>query len=158
MAQKFFMTREQLEKHQAEFDDYQFHKKKENEQKIKEAREQGDLSENAEYEAAREEQREITARIEELDNIIKNAVIIEIDEKDKDKVHIGCIVKVYNVEYDEEVEYEIEGTTGTDILKNRISNECPVGKALMGHSAGETVKVQTPGGMETYQILAVNGK
>lgn len=158
MAEKRIMTSEGLKQLQNELEDLKVNRRKENAQKIKEAREQGDLSENAEYEAAREEQREIEARIAELDELIKNVEIVEVDEMDLNKVHIGSKVTVFDVEFDEEVEYYIVGTAEADIINNRLSNESPVGAALMGHVAGDTVQVQTPSGTATYKVIAIARK
>lgn len=158
MAEKRIMTSEGLKQLEDELEDLKVNRRKENAQKIKEAREQGDLSENAEYEAAREEQREIEARIAELDNLVKNVEIVELDELDMNKVHIGSIVTVYDVEFDEEVEYYIVGTAEADIINNRLSNESPVGAALMGHVAGDTVEVQTPGGPAVYKVISIARK
>lgn len=158
MAEKRVMTSEGLKQLEDELEDLKINRRKENAQKIKEAREQGDLSENAEYEAAREEQREIEARIAEIDSIIKNVEIVEIDEMDMNKVHIGCIVTVYDEEFDEDIEYNIVGTNEADILNNKISNESPVGAALMGHVAGDEVEVNTLGGVEKYKVISVARK
>ena len=158
MADKRVMTSEGLKQLEDELEDLKINRRKENAQKIKEAREQGDLSENAEYEAAREEQREIEARIAEIDSIIKNVEIVEIDEMDMNKVHIGCIVTVYDEAFDEEVVYNIVGTNEADILNNKISNESPVGAALMGHVAGDEVEVNTPSGVEKYKVISVARK
>lgn len=158
MAEKRIMTSEGLKQLQDELEDLKVNRRKENAQKIKEAREQGDLSENAEYEAAREEQREIEARIAELDELVKNVEIVELDENDLNKVHIGSIVTVYDVEFDEEIEYYIVGTAEADIINNRLSNESPVGAALMGHVAGDTVEVQTPGGPAVYKVISIARK
>lgn len=158
MAEKRIMTSEGLKQLEDELEDLKVNRRKENAQKIKEAREQGDLSENAEYEAAREEQREIEARIAELDNLVKNVEIVELDEMDMNKVHIGSIVTVYDVEFDEEIEYYIVGTAEADIINNRLSNESPVGAALMGHVAGDTVEVQTPGGPAVYKVISIARK
>ncbi len=155
MAEKRVMTSEGLKQLQDELEDLKVNRRKENAQKIKEAREQGDLSENAEYEAAREEQREIEARIAELDELIKNVEILELDESDMDKVHIGSVVTVYDEEFDEEIKYYIVGTAEADIINNRLSNESPVGAALMGHVAGDTVVAQTPGGPAAYRVISI---
>ena len=100
--------------------------------KIKEAREQGDLSENAEYDAAKDEQRDIEARIEEIEKILKNAEVVVEDEVDFDKINVGCTVSLYDVEFEEEVEYKIVGSTEANSLAGKISNESPLGKALIG--------------------------
>ena len=105
--------------------------------KIKEAREQGDLSENAEYDAAKDEQRDIEARIEEIEKILKNAEVVVEDEVDFDKINVGCTVSLYDVEFEEEVEYKIVGSTEANSLAGKISNESPLGKALIGKKVGE---------------------
>ena len=118
-------------------------KRKEVAAKIKEAREQGDLSENAEYDAAKDEQRDIEARIDELEQILKNAEVVVEDEVDSDKINIGCTVAVYDEEFDEEIEFKIVGSTEANSLQGKISNESPVGKALLGREVGDEVVVET---------------
>ena len=130
-------------------------KRKEVAQKIKEAREQGDLSENAEYDAAKDEQRDIELRIEELEKLLKNAEVVVEDEIDLDKINIGCKVKVYDVEEDEEMEFKIVGSTEANSLQNKISNESPVGQALMGKKAGDVVDVETQAGVIQYKVLEI---
>ena len=124
-------------------------------QKIKEAREQGDLSENAEYDAAKDEQRDIEARIEELEKILKNAEVVVEDEVDLEKINIGCRVKILDMEYNEEMEYKIVGSTEANSLKGKISNESPVGKALIGAKVGDIVEVETQAGTITYKVLEI---
>ena len=124
-------------------------------QKIKEAREQGDLSENAEYDAAKDEQRDIEARIEEIEKILKNAEVVVEDEVDLDKISVGCTVKLLDAEYDEELEYRIVGSSEANSLQGKISNESPVGKALIGAKAGDEVTVETQAGEIRYKVLAI---
>ena len=131
-------------------------RRKEVAQKLKEAREQGDLSENAEYDAAKDEQRSMEARIEELEKIIKNAEVIDESAYDKDTVSIGSTVKFYDEEFDEELEYRIVGSTESDILKGLISNESPLGKGLIGAKIGETVQVESTDGFSRYKILGIS--
>ena len=154
-AKETILTAEGLRKLEDELEDLKVVKRKEVSQKIKEAREQGDLSENAEYDAAKDEQRDIEARIEELEKILKNAEVVVEDEVDLDKINIGCIVKILDVEYSEELEYKIVGSTEANSLKGKISNESPVGKALIGHKVGDTVEVETPAGVFSYKILEI---
>ena len=123
--------------------------------KIKEAREQGDLSENAEYDAAKDEQRDIEARIEELEKILKNAEVVVEDEVNLDKISIGCIVTVYDEEFEEEIEFKIVGSTEANSLQGKISNESPVGRALLGHEVGDSVKVETKAGELEYKVLKI---
>lgn len=154
-SKKHILTYEGLKKYEDELQDLKIHRRQEIAQKIKEAREQGDLSENAEYDAAKDEQRDIEARIEELEKILKNAEVVVEDEVDLDKINIGCIVKILDVEYSEELEYKIVGSTEANSLKGKISNESPVGKALIGHKVGDTVEVETPAGVFAYKILEI---
>ncbi len=130
-------------------------KRREVAQKIKEAREQGDLSENAEYDAAKDEQRDIEARIEELEKLLKNVEVVDEDDVDLDTVSVGCRVKIYDAEFDEEVEYQIVGSTEADSLNYKISNESPVGAALIGRKVGETVEVETQAGELLFKILEI---
>ena len=152
---KNILTYEGLKKLEDELQDLKVNQRREIAQKIKEAREQGDLSENAEYDAAKDEQRDIEARIEELEKILKNAEVVVEDEVDLDKINIGCIVKILDVEYSEELDYKILGSTEANSLKGKISNESPVGKALIGHKVGDTVEVETPAGVFAYKILEI---
>ena len=125
-------------------------------QKIKEAREQGDLSENAEYDAAKEEQGVIEARIEELENIIKNAEIIDESLLDRDVVSIGSTVLFMDVESNEEERFMIVGSTEANLLEGKISNESPLGMALIGARTGEIIDVEAPSGVMQYQILQID--
>lgn len=124
-------------------------------EKIKEAREQGDLSENAEYDAAKDEQRDVEARIEELEKLLKNAEVVVEEEVDYSKISVGCAVKLYDEEFDEEVEYKIVGSTEANSLKNIISNESPVGAALIGKKVGDMVAVETPAGVSEFKVLDI---
>ena len=152
---KNILTYAGLKKLEDELEQLKVVKRKEVSQKIKEAREQGDLSENAEYDAAKDEQRDIEARIEELENILKNAEVVVETEVDSDKINIGCIVKLFDFEFDEELEFSIVGSTEANSLKGKISNESPVGKALLGKKVGDTVTVETQVGELTYKVLEI---
>lgn len=154
-AKKNIMTFEGLKKLENELEDLKVVKRKEVAQKIKEAREQGDLSENAEYDAAKDEQRDIEARIEELEKLLKNVEVVDEDDVDLDTVSVGCRVKIYDAEFDEEVEYQIVGSTEADSLNYKISNESPVGAALIGRKVGETVEVETQAGELLFKILEI---
>ena len=112
-------------------------------------------SENAEYDAAKDEQRDIELRIEELEKLLKNAEVVDEDEIDLDKVSIGCQVKVYDVDFDEEMEFKIVGSTEANSLQNKISNESPVGAALIGKSVGDVVDVETQAGVLQYKVLEI---
>jgi transcription elongation factor GreA len=155
MEQKRVLTYEGLRAYEDELEDLKVNKRKEVAQKIKEAREQGDLSENAEYDAAKDEQRDIEARIDELEKILKNAEVVVEDEVDLDKISIGCSVTVMDMDLDEECVYKIVGSSEADSLKGKISNESPVGKALMGAKKGQTVKVETQVGELQFKVLNI---
>ena len=156
MDKKNILTYEGLKKLEDELENLKVVRRKEVSQKIKEAREQGDLSENAEYDAAKDEQRDIEAHIEELEKILKNAEVVVEEEADLDKVSIGCSVKILDCEFDEELEYKIVGSTEANSLKGKISNESPVGKALLGKQVGDTVTVETPAGEFSYKVLSIH--
>jgi len=152
---KNILTYEGLKKLEDELEDLKVNRRKEVADKIKEAREQGDLSENAEYDAAKDEQREIEARIEELEKILKNAEVVVEEDVDVDVINIGCKVKVLDVEFDEELEFRIVGSTEASSLQGKISNESPVGKALLRHKVGDVVEVETQAGVIEYKILEI---
>jgi len=152
---KNILTYQGLRQLEDELHDLKVNQRKEVAQKIKEAREQGDLSENAEYDAAKDEQRDIEARIEEIDKILKNAEVVVEDEVEVDVINIGCKVKIFDIEYDEELEYKIVGSTEANSLKGKISNESPLGKELLGKRVGETVNVQIHSNTLQYKILEI---
>ena len=152
---KNLLTYGGLKKLEDELQDLKVYRRKEVAQKIKEAREQGDLSENAEYDAAKDEQRDIEARIEEIEKILKNAEVVVEDEVDLEKIGVGCKVKVHDFEYEEDIEFKIVGSTEANSLQGKISNESPVGKALIGARAGETVSVEMPSGIIEYKVLEI---
>ena len=152
---KNLLTYEGLKKLEDELQDLKVVKRKQIAQKNKEAREQGDLSENAEYDAAKDEQRDIEARIEQIEKILKNAEVVVEDEVDLDKINVGCKVKVLDVEFDEEEEFKIVGSSEANSLGGKISNESPVGKALLGAKVGDTVRVETQAGMIEYKVLEI---
>ena len=155
-GKKNILTYEGLKKYEDELHDLKVVRRKEVAQKIKEAREQGDLSENAEYDAAKDEQRDIEARIGELEKILKNAEVVVEDDVNLDKVSIGCKVKILDLEYNEELEYKIVGSSEANSLKGKISNESPVGKALIGSKVGDTVNVDTQMGVVSYKVLGID--
>lgn len=139
-----------------ELDNLKVVKRKEVAQKIKEAREQGDLSENAEYDAAKDEQREIEARIEELENILKNVEVVVEDEVDFDKINVGCKVIVQDIASEREVEFSIVGSTEVNSLRGKISNESPFGQALLGKKVGDIVEFEAPSGTFQYKVLTIS--
>ena len=154
-SKKHILTYAGLKQYEDELQNLKVVRRKEVSEKIKEAREQGDLSENAEYDAAKDEQRDIEQRIEELEKLLKNAEVVVDDDVDTDKISIGCKVKVYDVEFDEEMEFSIVGSTEASSLNNKISNESPVGKALLGHVIGDVVDVETQAGVIQYKVLDI---
>ena len=152
---KHILTYEGLKKLEDELQDLKVNRRSEIAQKIKEAREQGDLSENAEYDAAKDEQRDIEARIEELEKLLKNVEVVVEDEIDTEKISVGCCVKLFDVEFDEEIEFSIVGSTEANSIQHKISNESPVGSALMGKKVGDTVVVETQVGQIEYKVLEI---
>ena len=154
MADTFYMTKEEKRKAEERLEYLTTVKRAEIIERIQEARSHGDLSENAEYDAARNEQAANEGEIAELDYQIKNAVIIE-ESDDNSVVHIGSCVTVYDDELEEEAAYTIMGTTEADPMKNIISNESPVGAALLRHKKGDRVTVKAPDGEYTLKILKI---
>lgn len=154
-AKKRLLTYAGLKALEDELESLKVVKRKEVAAKIKEAREQGDLSENAEYDAAKDEQRDIEARIEEIEKILKNAEVVVEDEVDLDKINVGCKVKVHDYEFDEDMELKIVGSTEANSLEGKISNESPVGKALIGAHTGDVVEVEMPMGIMKYKVLEI---
>ena len=152
---KHILTYAGLKQYEDELQNLKVVRRKEVAQKIKESREQGDLSENAEYDAAKDEQRDIELRIEELEKLLKNAEVVVEEEIDVNKINIGCKVKLLDVEYDEEMEFYIVGSTEANSLQNKISNEAPVGRALIGKSVGDVVDVETQAGIIQYKVLEI---
>ena len=136
-----------------ELNDLRVNKRAENVQAIKEARSHGDLSENSEYDAARDEQAKIEARIQELEYKLENATII--DASDKSKINVGCKVKILYVEDNEEDEYQIVGSLEADPFENKISNESPIGAAIIGAKVGDVVSVAANGSSYDVKILEI---
>lgn len=155
MAEKNMMTKSGIEAMERELEYLKVTARAEIAQKIKEAREQGDLSENAEYDAAKDEQRDIEARIEELMNILKNAEVSD-DDTDGEHVKFGSRVEIQDLETNEELKYQIVGSTEANSLKGKLSNESPLGKALIGSKVGDVIKTETPGGIIEYKVISVN--
>lgn len=152
---KNLLTYAGLKALEEELHDLKVVKRKEVAGKIKEAREQGDLSENAEYDAAKDEQRDIEARIEEIEKILKNAEVVVEDEVDLDKISVGCQVQVYDEEFEEEMEFKIVGSSEANSLQGKISNESPVGKALIGAKVGDEIEVEVEAGLMKYKVLGI---
>ncbi len=157
-AKKNIITYSKLKEYEDELENLKVTRRKEVAQKIKEARELGDLSENAEYDAAKDEQAEIEKRIEELEKMLKNVEVVDEDAVDTEKVNIGCEVSLKDLEDDSKVIYSIVGSNEADSLKGLISNESPLGKALIGRKKGETVTIETEMGEFSYKILSIGRK
>lgn len=152
---KVVLTYDGLKNMEAELENLKTVRRKEVAEKIKEARGQGDLSENAEYDAAKEEQAEIEARIVVLEKMLRNAEVIDDEEGSKDVINLGTKVELLDMEFDEKMEYTIVGSAEADPMNGRISNESPVGQALLGHKTGEKIAIDTPDGEVVFKILKI---
>jgi len=152
---EIFVTEEGFKNLQDELEYLKVTKRKEVVASIKQAISFGDLSENSEYDEARNEQAEVEKRINEIENLLTTVKIIKNDEN-TEVVHVGKTVKVYDYEFDEEEEYKIVGPTEVDIAQNMISDESPLGKALLGKRAGEEVSFEAPGGVIKVKLISVN--
>ena len=154
-AKKFIMTYEGVKKLEEELEYLKTVKRKEITEKIKVALGYGDLSENSEYDEAKNDQAFTEGRIIQLENMLKNAVVVDESEIPTDKVSVGSIVKVMDYEFDEEVEYAIVGSAEADPMNFKISNESPVGSALLGKKVGDVVEVTVPSGVSKFEILEI---
>ncbi len=155
MAKQILLTAQGLEELQNELDYLKTEKRNEIAEKIKVARSFGDLSENSEYDEAKNDQAKIESRINEIEAMLKNVQIIDESGNAGDSVHIGTTFKVLDVEMNEVTEYKMVGSAESDPLNGKISDESPIGKALMGHKAGDTVVVPTPGGDLEFKIIEI---
>ena len=156
MAKKVLLTSEGLKKLQDELDNLKNVRRKENTEALKIAKSFGDLSENSEYDEAKNEQAEIEARIVEIEAMLKNVEIIDEDDIATDVVSIGAKVSVKDLDDGEVNEYLIVGSTEADPMKGKISDESPVGAALLGHKIGEVVIVEAPMGKLEYEIMSIS--
>ena len=154
-TKKYVMTYEGVKKLEEELEYLKTVKRKEITEKIKVALGYGDLSENSEYDEAKNDQAFTEGRIIQLENMLKNAVVVDESEIPKDKVSVGSIVKVMDYEFDEEVEYTIVGSAEADPMNFKISNESPVGSALIGKKVGDVVEVAVPSGVSKFEILEI---
>ncbi|MCM1992037.1 transcription elongation factor GreA [Oceanirhabdus seepicola] len=152
---KYYMTPEGVKKLEDEVEYYKTVKRKEVTEKIKIALSFGDLSENAEYDEAKNDQAFVEGKIAQLEAMLRNAVIIDESQIDNETVNMGCKVKVKDYDFDEEVIFKIVGSTEADPMEYKISNESPVGEALMGKRVGETIEVPIPDGISKYEILEI---
>ena len=150
------ITESGLKKLQDELEELKVVRRAENVEKIKEARAQGDLSENAEYDAARDEQRDIEARIAEIENIIKTSEVVSDEPSDKRKVNVGSKVTVQNIATGDNVDYTIVGASEVDVFANLISNESPLGSALIGHKKNDVVEFEAPAGKVSYKVIKIS--
>lgn len=150
------LTSEGLRKLEEELDFLKTVRRKEVAEKIKEARAFGDISENSEYDEAKNEQAELEARINKLETIVRNSVVVDESEIDMEHVSIGTVVKLLDYEFNEEVEYTIVGATEADPFENKISNDSPIGKALLGKAVGEVVEAVIPDGTIKMKILDIH--
>ena len=150
------MTREGYDALQTELEHLITVTRKENAERLKEAISYGDISENSEYDAAKDEQRDIEARIEELETLLKNAEVVVEEEVDLDTISIGCNVTLLDMEYDDEMTYKIVGSTEANSLEGKISNESPVGRALLKKRVGDIVEVETQAGPIKYKVLDIH--
>lgn len=154
-SKKYMMTYEGVKKLEEELEYLKTVKRKEITEKIKVALGYGDLSENSEYDEAKNEQAFVEGRIIQLENMLRNASVVDENELDKDVVGIGTIVKVKDYDFDEIVEFHIVGSAESDPMENKISNESPVGSALVGRKLGDIVDVIIPDGISKYEILEI---
>jgi transcription elongation factor GreA len=150
-----FLTPEGLEKLEMELEEAKVVKRKEIADRIKQALAFGDISENAEYDQAKNEQAKLEERIAKLEAMLRNAVVIDDDEISTEIVTIGSRVIVLDIEFNEEMEYTIVGSAEADPFEGKISNESPMGKALLGRKVGDTVSVQAPDGVIKYKVKAI---
>lgn len=156
MTEEVLLTKEGYEKIVAEYDDLVSVKRAEVAARIKEAREFGDISENAEYDAAKNEQAELEERINKLENMMRKAKIIEEGKTNRSKVNIGSKVTVKDTKTKKTEEYTIVGSTEADPFEGKISNESKVGEALIGHKVGEKVQIEVPSGLIEYEVISIN--
>lgn len=155
MAKEFKITSARLKELEAELNFLKTIREKEVAEQIKEARSFGDLSENSEYDEAKNEQAKLYGRIAEVENILANAVIIEENDEPADRVGLGCKVRVLDLEMDEEEEYTIVGSQEADPMNYRISDDSPFGRAMSGKKIGDQVEVEAPVGVLKFRILNV---
>ena len=152
---EIYLTEEGLKKLRDELEVLIGTKRSEIADKIKEAKAFGDLSENSEYDEAKNEQAELEARIAKIENILKHAIVIDDEDVKTDSVSVGSIVVLHDYEFDDEVEYTIVGVTEADPFEGKISHASPLGSALLGKKTNSTVKVDTPDGVNKYKIKKI---
>lgn len=156
MAKEYKLSAERLEELKQELVYLKTVREKEVADQIKEARSFGDLSENSEYDEAKNEQGKLYSRIAEIENILANHIVIEEHKEDHDTVRLGSTITVLDVEFKEEETYQVVGSQEADPMNGRISEESPFGKALLGKAVGEDVVVDAPAGTIHYQIVKIS--
>lgn len=149
------MTQEEVKELEHQLEELKTIKRKEVAEKIKVARSFGDLSENSEYDEAKNEQAMVEEEIRQLETILKNVELIDKEALTTDTVEVGLHVKIFDNKYQEELMYQLVGSNGADPLKGKISDESPIGRALKGKRVGETVEIEAPGGLVSYKILEI---
>ena len=150
------LTEDGLKQLEEELEYLKTKKRKEVSEKIKVALGFGDLSENSEYDEAKNEQAQVEARIVSVENMLKNAIVIDESERDTSKVELGSTVTIHDIEFDEDITYKIVGSTEADPDEGRLSDESPLGKSLMGKAEGEMIDVDAPAGVIQYKILKIS--
>ena len=150
------LTEDGLKQLEEELEYLKTKKRKEVSEKIKVALGFGDLSENSEYDEAKNEQAQVEARIVSVENMLKNAIVIDESERDTSKVELGATVTIHDIEFDEDITYKLVGSTEADPDEGRLSDESPLGKSLMGKAEGEMIDVDAPAGVIQYKILKIS--
>lgn len=156
MAKEIILTDDGLKKLEEELESLKTVKRKEVSEKIKVALSFGDLSENSEYDEAKNEQAMVEARIAQIEAMLKNVRVLDEEELSTDHINVGSKVKLHDEEFDEEIEYQIVGSTEADPSQGKISDESPVGKGLLHHKVGEIVEIEVPSGVITFKILEIS--
>ncbi|TDO77666.1 transcription elongation factor GreA [Halanaerobium saccharolyticum] len=155
MADQVMLTEEGFEKLENELEYLETEKRREVAKRIKVAREFGDISENSEYDDAKNEQAFVEGRIQEIKNMLNNAHVVKDEEVTDKKVNLGTTVMLHDLDSDEKISYTLVGSAEADPLNNKISNESPIGKAILGHAIGDQVRVETPAGEVEYEIISI---
>lgn len=156
MAKQVLLTDEGLRKLETELEELKSVKRKEIAEKIKVALSFGDLSENSEYDEAKNDQAMVESRIASLEAMLKNVKVIDEDDLSTEMIHVGSKIQVKDLEFDDIVEYQIVGSNEADPLEGRISDESPVGKGMLGHKVGDKVLIETPAGNAEYEVLQIS--
>lgn len=156
MAKEYKLSLERLKELEAELNYLKTDRDKEVTEMIKVARGYGDLSENSEYDEAKNQQAQLYGRIAEVEEILANAVIINADDVATDHIGLGCTFTVKDIEMDEESTYELVGSQEANPMKGRVSDDAPFGRAMVGAKVGDVVKVEAPVGIIEYQIISIS--